>query len=242
MGKLDALWEYQILELKKEAVERETLNTPARAKLNRLHGFLTEQQNAISKTQKEITNRQALLDKMQEQVEKLLNRVELERSEFDEMQRDEEVTAEEMTECRENHEKLLEELAAMRREISDLVKWLETALRDYKETRAKAGRAKKEYDQLFEVTEQEFKESEAVRATAAAAAAAQAAVVDSQLLERYKRVKRNHSVPMAKVENNQCGGCNMSLPMVVVKRVMNSDSIVECDNCGRILYAGENQQ
>ena len=33
----------------------------------------------------------------------------------------------------------------------------------------------------------------------------------------------------------------MSLPMVVVKRVMNSDSIVECDNCGRILYAGENQ-
>jgi predicted nucleic acid-binding Zn-ribbon protein len=46
---------------------------------------------------------------------------------------------------------------------------------------------------------------------------------------------------MAKVENKQCGGCNMSLPMVVIKRVQGSDSIVECDNCGRILYAGEQE-
>ena len=240
MGKLDALWEYQMLELKKEAVERETLNTPARAKLNKLHGFLTEQQNAISKTQREITNRQASLEKMQEQAEKLVNRVELERSEFDEMQRDEEVTAEEMTECRQNHEKLLDELTAMRREINDLVKWIENAVRDYKETRSKAGKAKKEYDQMLEVTEKEYKESEPARTAAAAAADAQAANVDAPLLEKYKRVKRNHAVPMAKVENNQCGGCNMSLPMVVVKRVMNSDTAVECENCGRILYAGEN--
>ncbi len=240
MGKLDALWEYQAVELKKEALEREVLNTPARAKFNKLHGFLTEQQNAILRTQKEIVQRQSALEKLQEQVDRLMNRVELERSEFEQMQQDEECTAEEMTECRENHEKLLEELTAVRREISDLVKWLEAALSDYKETRTKAGKAKKEYDALMLVCEQELSSSEAPRKAAEDAVAEKAKTVDPALLERYKRVKRNHAVPMAKVENNQCSGCNMSLPMVVVKRVANSDGVVECDNCGRILYAGEN--
>lgn len=240
MGKLDALWEYQAVELKKEALEREVINTPARTKLNKLHGFLTEQQNAISRTQREIVQRQTALERLQDQVEKLLNRVELERSEFDEMQNDEECTAEEMTECRHNHERLLDELAAVRREISDLVKWLDSAVKEYKDTRNKAGKAKKEYDTLRVVCEEEYAKSEGSRKEADAAVAALAANVDPALLERYKRVKRNHTVPMAKVENNQCGGCNMSLPMVVVKRVQSSDGLVECENCGRILYVDQN--
>ncbi len=66
-----------------------------------------------------------------------------------------------------------------------------------------------------------------------------AAGVDQKMLTRYMQVKRNQAVPIAKVENNQCGGCNMSLPSVVIKRVISSDTIVECDNCGRILYAPE---
>lgn len=239
MGKLDALWEYQALDLKKEAVERETLNTPARAKLNKLHGFLTEQQNTISRIQKEILQRQNALEKLLEQAEKLFKRAELERGEFDEMQQDDEVTAEEMTECRINHERLMEDLAAARREIGDLVKWLDAAQNDYKETRNKAGKAKKEYDALLAVTEQEYKDGEPKRAAALAALNALAASVDPALIERYRRVKQHHNVPMAKVENNQCGGCNMSLPMVVVKRVMSGDGVVECENCGRILYVRE---
>ena len=240
MGKLDALWEYQAVELKKEALEREVINTPARAKLNKLHGFLTEQQNAITRTQKDIVQRQTALEKLQDQVDKLLKRVDLEHSEFEEMQQDEECTAEEMTECRRNHEKLLDELGAVRREIGDLVKWLDNAMKDYKETRNKAGKAKKEYDALRVVCEEEYTKSEDSRKAAETAVAAQAEKVDPALLERYKKVKRNHTVPMAKVENNQCGGCNMSLPMVVVKRVQSSDALVECDNCGRILYVPEN--
>ena len=42
---------------------------------------------------------------------------------------------------------------------------------------------------------------------------------------------------MAKVENYQCSGCNMSLPTSTVKRVATGEGIVECENCGRILYA-----
>lgn len=237
MSKLDALWEYQAVELKKEAYEKEVRNTPARARLTKLHGFLTEQQAVISRLQTEITQKQAAIEKLSDHADKLNKDIELERSEFEQMQKDEECTAEEMTECRENHEKLLHDLNATRKELTDLLNWLNNAMADYKATRNKAGKAKKEYDQMRAICDEEFNQSAGKRKELEAELAAQADHVDPALLERYKKVKRNHNAPMAKVESNQCGGCNMSLPMVVIKNVIGSDSIVECDNCGRILYA-----
>lgn len=46
-------------------------------------------------------------------------------------------------------------------------------------------------------------------------------------------------VPVALVNGNKCGGCNMELPAVVARRLKEQD-IVECDNCGRILYLQDN--
>lgn len=239
MGKLDALWEYQKAELEKEQLEREVLQTPSRAKFNKLHVFLTERQSAISRMQSEVAQKQAGMEKLQEQMEKLVKDIDLEQQEFEQMCKDEECTAAEITESRENHEKLLRELNALQRELSSLTSWMEKTLADYKVTRTEASKAKKEYDTLRLVCEQELKDSEEARKAADKTMADKAKAVDSQLMERYRRVKRNHTVPMAKVENKQCGGCNMGLPMVVIKRVQGSDSVVECDNCGRILYAGE---
>ena len=52
-------------------------------------------------------------------------------------------------------------------------------------------------------------------------------------------MKLHHAVPIARVINSKCGGCNMSLPMVMLKKIATTDGIVECENCGRILYSGE---
>jgi predicted nucleic acid-binding Zn-ribbon protein len=52
-------------------------------------------------------------------------------------------------------------------------------------------------------------------------------------------VKLHHVVPIAKIVNSKCGGCNMSLPMVMLKKIATTDGIVECENCGRILYGNE---
>ncbi|MPN37753.1 hypothetical protein SDC9_185274 [bioreactor metagenome] len=61
--------------------------------------------------------------------------------------------------------------------------------------------------------------------------------MDPVLLKRYAAVKSHHAVPMAMVEQEQCSGCRMSLPMVVVRKVTAGDGLVECENCGRILYS-----
>ena len=45
---------------------------------------------------------------------------------------------------------------------------------------------------------------------------------------------------MAKLVNGQCSGCFMSLPSATLLEIRNGERIVECDNCGRILFdAGE---
>lgn len=236
MANLDVLWEYQALDLERDRLEREARNTPTRAKLNKLHGFLTEQQSAIAQVQKELEGREGMLARLNEKVNQLLNQLELEGSELDQMMQDPEVTAAEFTECRENYERLQADASAARRELLELTKWLEQTAKEYRETRTRASKAKKEYDALKLCCEQELAEAADGLKQASAAAKALGEKVDPPLLAAYHRVKKNHAIPMAKVENSQCGGCNMSLPTVVIKRVSNKVSIVECDNCGRILY------
>ncbi len=239
MDRLNVLWEYQILDLEKERLEREVLTTPARGKMKKLHGFLSEQQNAIARLQKELEQKDAELTRIDEQIIELERQIDLEGSELEQMMKDEECTAEEFTECRESYQKLQSDVNVARRELAELVKWLEQAMEEYKATRQRASRAKKEYDQVKLVCEQEAAAQKGAIDAANLKLVGQAKRIDEKLLSAYKRVKKNHAVPVAKVENNQCGGCNMSLPSVVVKRVANNTDIVECENCGRILFAGD---
>ncbi len=239
MAKLDALWQYQAAELEKERLERDILRSPAHVKLHKLHAFLTEQQAAISKMQADMDQKQAALTRLVERVEKLEKDVDLEASEFEQMQKDEECTAAELTECRHSYEQLMEALASARRELADLIKWTQGIAEEYKTTRSKAGKAKKEYDAVRAECEKEKADRQGDVNAAVQAMNEKAKAVDAALMERYQRVKKNHAVPMAKVENDQCSGCNMSLPMVVIKKIASGSGIVECDNCGRLLYAGQ---
>ena len=60
--------------------------------------------------------------------------------------------------------------------------------------------------------------------------------VDKDLLARYKTIKQHCTPPMAKLVDGQCSGCFMSLPSATLRKMASGDGIVECDNCGRILY------
>lgn len=236
MGKLDTLWQYHEAEMACDRLETEIKTTPARQKLNKLRAFLTEQQNSIARMEKEMEAKQALLTKLSEQFDALEKKYDLELSEFETMDNDPECTAEEMAESRKEFETMVEQLNVARRELFDTLTWLEKTGKDSKETWAKAGKAKKEYDALRLICEQELEASKGKLNEARAEANKAAEAVDPEFLKRYRALKKNHAVPMAKLENNQCGGCNMSLPTVVTKKVLNQNVIVECDNCGRILY------
>lgn len=60
--------------------------------------------------------------------------------------------------------------------------------------------------------------------------------VDPVLMDKYLKKRANKMYPIAfPVKNNVCGACNMELSMSVMNKLKNGE-VVECDNCGRLLY------
>lgn len=236
MGKLDSLWTYHEAVMAYDQLQNEIKTTPSRVKFNKLRAFLSEQQNRITKLQGEMDAKSTLLKRLGDQFAELEQRYELELSEFNTMENDPECTSEEMTESRRAFEALLEQLNNARREIYDAVMWLEKAGVESKETLTKAAKAKKEYDATRVVCESELEQNKERVEEAQALVKKLAEDVPEDMLKRYNKVHQNHAIPIAKLENSQCGGCNMSLPMVVAKRVASHETLVECENCGRILW------
>jgi predicted nucleic acid-binding Zn-ribbon protein len=174
--------------------------------------------------------------KLTDQVSKLEERLQMESSELVTIKQDDESTAEEMTELKGDIEKLNREVSQGVREAKALLGEIEKASEEYQTTARSASKAKKEYDALRVQCEEEKEARQPELDRHDQNLASLSKTVDPVLLERYNQVKQHHAVPIAKIVNSKCGGCNMSLPMVMLKKIATTDGIVECENCGRILY------
>lgn len=60
--------------------------------------------------------------------------------------------------------------------------------------------------------------------------------LDPEHLAKYEKLKEKNSKPISKLEDDKCRGCHMSIPSSVISKVKRGKEIVNCDNCGRILY------
>lgn len=237
MGKLDAMLLYQQTEQKKLEAEQAVRSTPARQKLSRLHKLLKTQQATIQKLTEETETRLSQINKLSEQAKRLEERIELENSELATITGDEESTAAEMTELRVDIERLQKEINQVVREAKKLLSEAEKAAEEYRETNLTAKNAKKEYDQVRAVCEKERDDSAEMLASFDEKLEQIRKDVDPALFQRYEKVKQHYAVPIVPVIGGKCSGCNMSLPMVMLKRLNAPDAVLECENCGRILYS-----
>ncbi len=237
MGKLDAMLLYQQTEQKKLEAEQAVRSTPARQKLSRLHKLLKTQQATIQKLTEETETRLSQINKLSEQAKRLEERIELEDSELATITGDEESTAAEMTELRVDIERLQKEINQVVREAKKLLSEAEKAAEEYRETNLTAKNAKKEYDQVRAVCEKERDDSAEMLASFDEKLEQIRKDVDPALFQRYEKVKQHYAAPIVPVIGGKCSGCNMSLPMVMLKRLNAPDAVLECENCGRILYS-----
>ena len=237
MGKLDAMLLYQQTEQKKLEAEQAVRSTPARQKLSRLHKLLKTQQATIQKLTEETETRLSQINKLSEQAKRLEERIELENSELATITGDEESTAAEMTELRVDIERLQKEINQVVREAKKLLSEAEKAAEEYRETNLTAKNAKKEYDQVRAVCEKERDDSAEMLASFDEKLEQIRKDVDPALFQRYEKVKQHYAAPIVPVIGGKCSGCNMSLPMVMLKRLNAPDAELECENCGRILYS-----
>ena len=235
MGKLDAMLLYQQTEQKKLEAEQAVRSTPARQKLSRLHKLLKTQQATIQKLTEETETRLSQINKLSEQAKRLEERIELENSELATITGDEESTAAEMTELRVDIERLQKEINQVVREAKKLLSEAEKAAEEYRETNLTAKNAKKEYDQVRAVCEKERDDSAEMLASFDEKLEQIRKDVDPALFQRYEKVKQHYAAPIVPVIGGKCSGCNMSLPMVMLKRLNAPDAVLECENCGRII-------
>lgn len=240
MTKLEALLLYQKADLKKQEAENAVKNTESRQKMAKLHKLLKEQQANIQKLTDEADALQQGLARLMALQEKQAHDLELNISELETLQEDEDCTAAEMTEFRQDVDSLSKELQKTEKDIKALVAQLDDASERFQRTRNLAGKAKKDYDQVKAVCEVEKNDSVAELGRFDKEIADRGRQVDSQFMERYKRARLHHSQPVVAVVNGKCSGCNMSLPMALLKKLAGQDEIMECENCGRVLYQPEN--
>lgn len=64
-----------------------------------------------------------------------------------------------------------------------------------------------------------------------------AAAVEERALARYERLLHHKGqTAVVGIVNGVCGGCHMKLPVQVVITCQTEEDLVNCPNCGRILY------
>ena len=164
-----------------------------------------------------------------------MNDYDLEQGDLDIMMDDEECTAAELTESRKAIEALLEKVNSLKKHLSDTLEWITKTSDEITRTMTRGRKANKEYETAKAVCETEMNERKPVIDSAKKEVERIGLQLSPDLLKRYKTVKKKHALPMAKVSNDRCGGCGMSLPKNVVRSVAQGSGIVECENCGRIL-------
>ena len=236
MVQLKSLWEFMQVDMAADNFEQEMKKSPNRQKLIKRRNFIIEQQGNMKKIEGEIAVMQDRLEAVRDEAERLAG---LLSSTLKEISDNPPATLEETQRKLDAVQKLSDTLGRYEQELTKMRKDADNRDRQQKDIRVRAAKAKQEYDQVKAVYDKEYKEDttklEEMRAKSEALAASQ----DPALLARYRAIKQQCTPPMARLSNDQCCGCFVQLPSATLRAIKEGNNIVECDNCGRILYCEE---
>ena len=234
---LDQLWQFMQVDMEADRFENKMRQSENRQKLLKQRTFLMDQQANMKKLESEIAVMQDRLEAIRDEADRLDK---LLAAAAAEIEANPPTTAEDADKRAESVQKLVDSLSRYEQELQKLRKDSETKDRQQKEIRVRAAKTKIEYDQLKQVYDTEFKTDSAQLQKLRADIEKEAAKVEPKLLERYRSIKQHCTPPMARLIDGQCSGCFMSLPSATLLELKEGNRIVECDNCGRILYIEEN--
>ena len=234
---LDTLWQFMQVDMEADNFEGKMRQSSNRQKLIKQRDFLKDQQANMKKLENDVAVMQDRLEAVKDEAERLEKVL---ASQVEELEKNPPANAEDAQKQAESVQKLLDTLSRYEQELQKMRKDADTKDRQQKEIRVRAAKTKQEFDQLKTEYDREFKADTEKLKEMRARTEQEAKKVDPQLLTKYRSIKQHCTPPMARLVNGQCSGCFMSLPSATLLDIRSGDRIVECDNCGRILYdAGE---
>lgn len=113
--------------------------------------------------------------------------------------------------------------------IKNILKEFENTKNGVIKARAKHKESKEKYEALVNTVNPQI---EAVKKEMLAIEGS----IDSKLLTKYKAVKHDNIFPVfVTLNNGNCGGCRMMIPMGKVNKIK-SEGYIVCEHCGRVIY------
>ena len=234
--RLDVLWQFMQVDMEADRFENKMRQSENRQKLIKQRSFLMEQQTNMKKLENDVAVMQDRLEAVRDEaqrLEKVLSGL------CAEIEANPPKTAEEADKRAESVQKVADSLSRYEQELQKMRKDAEVKDRQQKEIRVRAAKTKANYDALKQVYDKEYKADTEELQKLRDRIDEEAKKVEPSLLERYRSIKQHCTPPMAKLVEGQCSGCFMSLPSATLLELKNGEHIVECDNCGRIIYIEE---
>jgi len=230
---LEALWNYMQIELQADKFENDMRQSPKRLLLLKHRNFLKDQQANIAKIENDVNTMNDRMEAVKEEVTRL-NRLLSEQK--TNLEKEPPKTLEEIQEKTDAITKIVEALNRYEHELVKIRKDADARDRQQKEIRVSAAKAKAEFDSVKVEYDKEFALDTAKLKELRAKVESEGAKLDKNDLERYKSIKQHVNPPMARLMENQCSGCFMSLPLGTLRDARGNDQVSVCDNCGRILF------
>lgn len=230
---LDILWQFMQVDMEADGFETKMRQSANRQKLIKQRDFLKDQQANMKKLEGEVAVMQDRLAAVQDEADRLEKVLENLSAEIENNPPADLDEAQKQTEA---VQKLVDSLSRYEQELAKMRKDADMKDRQQKEIRVRAAKTKMEFDQLKVEYDKEYKADTARLQQMRERTEQESKKVDPGLLEKYHSIKQHCTPPMAKLINGQCSGCFMSLPSATLLDIRSGDRIVECDNCGRILY------
>lgn len=231
MDQIRLLWEYQQADMEVSKMENSIKRSPNRQKLVKYRDYLVSQQNVMKRIESEVSamadRLEALKDAIsmtEDQYKALKQKVESEQA----------TDAKAVQQLMNEAKRFLNNLTAYEQEIKRIRKDAADRERLQHDVKVRAAKAKAEFDKLKVAFDAEYKEKTVELEALKAKAAELAKPVEAAYMERYENIKRHSVPPLAKLNGDQCTGCNMSLPSAVTRKIK-AGELIECETCGRLL-------
>ena len=231
MEKYEALWAYQVEDMKADAIAAAIKRSPTRQKLEKARDFILDRQKQYKQIEEDVgamVDRKDIIaqaiSRSREQLQALQNRFEASPPQ----------TAEEIKSLLAEVSRCRDTIRQYEVEISRIVKETDANDKLSRSVRLDAANAKKTFDQLKADYEEESKIKKGELEAQRAKAKELMDQVDPKLLEEYEVIKKHISPPVARLTHGQCSGCNTSLPSAILSKIKGG-TLVECETCGRMI-------
>ena len=231
MDQLHLLWEYQKADVEADKMEASIKRSPVRQKLIKYRDYYADQQNAMKRIESEVAAMQDRLEALKDAMKMTDEQL---HSLHSKMESDPPQSSQEVQQFLSDAKRFQNNLNAYEQEIKRIRKDAADRERQQHDVRVRAAKAKSEFDKLKESYDEEKKDKDQELEALRAAAREKAVGIEPEYMERYRDIKKHSVPPLAALLGDQCGGCNMSLPSSVSRKVK-AGGLVECETCGRLL-------